>query len=187
MANTQQGYVDVDGGRLYYETAGAGQALVLTHAAFLDSRMFDGMWPALAARFRVIRYDLRGFGRSSPANSPLCRRRDLEAVLNALDVERAHLVGCSNGGTLSLDLDGKPDILAARGRGEILPGVRWAGIVRRGLRDGRWNALPPGDSLIFGKDLGKYFEEPGIYRLSWKGMTFEAPEIVFRVLPRKMK
>lgn len=63
----------------------------------------------------------------------------------------------------------------------------WAGIVRRGLRDGRWNALPPGDSLIFGKDLGKYFEEPGIYRLSWKGMTFEAPEIVFRVLPRKMK
>jgi len=101
---TKQGRLDVGDGQLYYEIAGEGMPLVLSHAAFLDSRMFDGLWDALAENFRVIRYDMRGFGQSSPVNGPVCRRDDLDRLLNALDVRRAHFVGCSNGGQISLDL-----------------------------------------------------------------------------------
>ncbi|MBK8024096.1 MAG: alpha/beta hydrolase [Chloroflexi bacterium] len=98
------GTLNVGGGDLYYETAGTGEALVLSHAAFLDSRMFDAQFEALARDYRVIRYDMRGFGRSSPATQPVCRREDLRQLLDHLGVERAHLVGCSMSGTLLLDL-----------------------------------------------------------------------------------
>ncbi len=104
MRQTMQGHFDTGEGQLYYESAGEGIPLVLTHAAFLDSRMFDGVWEALAAHFRVIRYDMRGYGQSGSAKGPVCRRDDLTRLLNALDVTRAHLVGCSNGGQISLDL-----------------------------------------------------------------------------------
>lgn len=75
---TTKDYLNVEGGKLYYEVAGKGAPLVLSHAAFLDSRMFDDIWEPLAKHFRVIRYDLRGFGKSSPVTGPLCRRNDLD-------------------------------------------------------------------------------------------------------------
>ncbi|MHB8088420.1 MAG: alpha/beta fold hydrolase [Anaerolineaceae bacterium] len=104
MIETTKSYMDLGDGQLYFETAGVGMPLVFSHAAFLDSRMFDAVWEPLAKHFRVIRYDMRGFGKSSPVTGPLCRRTDLLQLLNHLDVTDAHLVGCSNGGQLSLDL-----------------------------------------------------------------------------------
>jgi pimeloyl-ACP methyl ester carboxylesterase len=104
MIQTKKGHVDLGDGQLYYETAGKGMPLVLTHAAFLDSRMFDAVWEPLAEHFCVIRYDMRGFGQSSPVTGPLCRRDDLNQLLNHLEITEAHLVGCSNGGQISLDL-----------------------------------------------------------------------------------
>lgn len=103
MAQTTKDHLNLSDGQLHYETAGEGMPLVLSHAAFLDSRMFDGVWESLAVHFRVIRYDMRGYGLSSPVHSPLCRRDDLNQLLNHLNVTRAHLVGCSNGGQVSLD------------------------------------------------------------------------------------
>lgn len=104
MTHTISDYLELDGGKLYYETAGTGETLVLSHAAFLDSRMFDPQWERLAQHFRVIRYDMRGFGRSSAVQGPLCRRDDLWHLLSHLEVEQAHLIGCSNGGEIMLDL-----------------------------------------------------------------------------------
>ncbi|MHC1782400.1 MAG: alpha/beta fold hydrolase [Anaerolineaceae bacterium] len=99
MRRTTKSYLDLGDGRLYYETAGKGTPLILSHAAFLDSRMFDAIWEPLAEHFRVIRYDMRGFGKSSPVTGALCRRDDLDRLLTALDVTQAHLVGCSLSGT----------------------------------------------------------------------------------------
>lgn len=114
MIKTKKGYFDLEDGRLYYEVAGDGFPLVLSHAAFLDSRMFDDIWELLAKCFRVIRYDMRGYGKSSPANGPLCRRADLTQLLAYLGIEKAHLVGCSNGGQISLDLALEyPDLAAS--------------------------------------------------------------------------
>ncbi|HET9914343.1 MAG TPA: alpha/beta hydrolase, partial [Anaerolineales bacterium] len=104
MMQTKKEYLDLGDGQLYYEVAGDGFPLILSHAAFLDSRMFDDIWEPLARHFRVIRYDMRGYGRSTPASGPLCRRVDLARLLMHLGIERAHLVGCSNGGEISLDL-----------------------------------------------------------------------------------
>jgi pimeloyl-ACP methyl ester carboxylesterase len=104
MIQTTSGYVVAGDGRLYYEVAGEGEPLVLSHAGFLDSRMFDAQWQALARHFHVIRYDMRGYGRSGQASGPLCRRDDLRRLLEHLRLTRAHLVGCSIGGEIALDL-----------------------------------------------------------------------------------
>ncbi|MAT42464.1 MAG: alpha/beta hydrolase [Anaerolineaceae bacterium] len=104
MIQTKKGYLKLEDGQLYYEMAGKGKPLVLSHAAFLDSRMFDAIWEPLIKHFCVIRYDMLGFGQSSPATGPLNRREDLGKLLNHLEVTDAHLLGCSNGGQISLDL-----------------------------------------------------------------------------------
>ena len=47
--------------------------------------------------------------------------------------------------------------------------------------------LKPGKSLQFTKGMGKYVAEPGIYKIKWKGNGFESPEVVFRVLPKRVQ
>jgi len=58
-------------------------------------------------------------------------------------------------------------------------------ILSHGPRDARFEVMRPGEHLQFVYALGKYFEEPGIYRISWRGVSFRSPEVVFRVLPNK--
>jgi pimeloyl-ACP methyl ester carboxylesterase len=65
--------------------------------------MWDAQMGPLAERFRVVRYDLRGFGETGPANGSYSHVSDLAGVLAALGIERAHLLGCSKGGSCALD------------------------------------------------------------------------------------
>lgn len=103
MTHTTGGYLNINGGSIYYEMAGAGHPLVMVHAGVADRRMWDDQWEAFAQHYRVIRFDMRGFGKSDPANAPLCRRRDLRDLLDQLAIERAHLIGCSMGGEVIID------------------------------------------------------------------------------------
>lgn len=100
---THSDFVKIGPAKLYYETAGHGAAVVLLHAGVADRRMWDDQFLALAQSYRVIRYDRRGFGRSESAAAPFSHHGDLAALLTALDVEQAHLVGCSQGGEIALD------------------------------------------------------------------------------------
>ncbi len=100
---TETGYVELADGKIYYEVAGEGQALVLSHAGFIDSGEWDDQWAAFAEKYRVIRYDMRGFGKSSKLEAPIVRREDLGHVLDHLKVEQAHLLGCSMGGAIIID------------------------------------------------------------------------------------
>jgi pimeloyl-ACP methyl ester carboxylesterase len=100
---TETGYLNLEGSKLYYEAAGAGEPLVLAHAGFVDSRMWDGQWEAFADHYRVIRYDMRGYGKSDRLTGPVNRRAELLALLRHLGVERAHLLGCSMGGATLID------------------------------------------------------------------------------------
>jgi pimeloyl-ACP methyl ester carboxylesterase len=104
MAHVTNGHIDIDGGKLYYQTAGQGKALVLVHTGFADSRMWDEQWNEFAKHYRVIRFDMRGFGRSTRLSGPVARRRELYQVLETLGVDRAALLGCSLGGEVILDL-----------------------------------------------------------------------------------
>src|ERR1700756_3460854 len=97
------GYAEVDNGLLYYETAGKGPALVLIHAGFLDSRMWDDQFELFSKTHKVIRYDVRGFGKSDKATSKFSNYSDLHTLLEYLRVESASLIGCSMGGRIALD------------------------------------------------------------------------------------
>jgi pimeloyl-ACP methyl ester carboxylesterase len=78
---TRQDFLDVPGGRLYYEVEGAGHALTLLHAALAHLRMWDAQVRAFAERYRVIRYDCRGYGRTSTEDVAFSNRDDLRALL----------------------------------------------------------------------------------------------------------
>jgi pimeloyl-ACP methyl ester carboxylesterase len=96
--------IEVSGARLAYDDLGAGPALVLVHAGIADRRMWSGVAPALvAAGFRVISYDLRGYGESSLPAEPFANHDDLAGLLGALGVTSATLVGCSFGGAVAID------------------------------------------------------------------------------------
>jgi pimeloyl-ACP methyl ester carboxylesterase len=95
--------IEVNGARLAYDEAGVGPTVVFSHAGIADRRMWEPQLRDLAADHRVIRYDWRGYGESSDAAGEFSHHRDLLALLDALDVEPATLVGCSMGGAYSLD------------------------------------------------------------------------------------
>ena len=97
------GYVAVDGGRVYVEAAGAGPALVLIHGSSVDMRMWDVPATALADTYRVIRYDMRGLGRSAPPTASYRMSDDLDAVLDHFEVAAAALVGFSTGGAVAAE------------------------------------------------------------------------------------
>ena len=88
---------------LYYEVFGVGEPVVLVHAFSVDRREWDPQIAAFRDRFRVIRYDLRGHGRSAVATEPFTAYDDLRSVLDTLGVERATLVGVSAGSELAIN------------------------------------------------------------------------------------
>ncbi|MGH2629048.1 MAG: alpha/beta fold hydrolase [Actinomycetota bacterium] len=106
MRDRDEGFVDVsDGGRLHYEIAGAGPVVTLLHPGLWDARTWDPQFEPWSERFRVVRYDQRGYGRSSrpEPGEPYSHVRDLLALLDHLGLERTALVGCSMGGALAID------------------------------------------------------------------------------------
>lgn len=100
---TGSGYAGVNGARIYYEMAGDGYPLVFVHAGVADRRMWDDQAAFFSSDYRVIRYDLRGFGKTMPVPGPFAHREDLAALLAFLHVDRACLVGCSMGGMTAMD------------------------------------------------------------------------------------
>ncbi|GAB3221239.1 alpha/beta hydrolase [Glycomyces halotolerans] len=94
-----------------YDEAGDGPAVILIHGALADRRMWDDQFEDLAADHRVIRYDGRGHGESGSGEGAYSHHRDLLALMEALEVDQAVLVGNSMGGGHALDA-----ALAAPGR-----------------------------------------------------------------------
>lgn len=89
-------------GRLVGEEAGAGQPVVLIHGFSFDRSMWDPQFRPLAAQHRTIRYDLRGFGDSGVPAPGQGHVEDLLALLDALEIDQAHLVGLSLGANVAL-------------------------------------------------------------------------------------
>jgi 3-oxoadipate enol-lactonase len=88
---------------VHVEENGRGEPLILLHAAVADSRQWDDHVAAFAARYRVIRYDMQGFGQTPAVAEPVRRADELHGLLQQLDIRRAHLVGVSNGGSTAID------------------------------------------------------------------------------------
>jgi pimeloyl-ACP methyl ester carboxylesterase len=106
---------EVNGVQLYYEVAGAGKPIVFSHAGIADARMWDDQLDTFAQRYRVIRFDHRGMGRSTMSPGPFALREDIYGLMRFLGVERAALIGCSMGGAAALDCTlAHPDAVAAQ-------------------------------------------------------------------------
>ena len=117
------------GAGLVYEVTGDGPAVVLVHGFGLDMRMWEPQVEHLAARFRVVRYDCRGFGASGPFDPavPYTHAGDLVALLDHLDIGETVLAGLSFGGRVVLQT---ALTAPARVRGlvlldAVLDGVPW--------------------------------------------------------------
>ena len=100
---SESGFLDVDGGRIYYEVEGDGHPLLLIHGGLGSLRMWDGQVRAFAERYRVIRYDTRGLGRTETDDVEFSNRADAAALLDHLGAASAYVVGQSRGGMIGTD------------------------------------------------------------------------------------
>jgi 3-oxoadipate enol-lactonase len=97
-------HLEVPGGRLFVVDEGAGPPIVLLHAGVADLRAWDDVVPPLvAAGYRAVRFDARGYGRSTTDDVEFSPRAEVLTVMDALGIVRAVLVGNSRGGALALD------------------------------------------------------------------------------------
>lgn len=97
------GYVIVDGGKLYFEIAGKGPAIVLLHDGMVPCTIWDEQFQWLAKNYRVVRYDRRAYGKSTDPAAPYSHIEDLNQVFTQLKIDNAIVFGMSSGGGLAID------------------------------------------------------------------------------------
>jgi len=96
--------LDVNGTKISCRTYGSGKhAVVFLQGAQLPCEMWDEQAQAFCDDWKVIVYDVRGFGKSGPTGEPFSHENDLRALLDALDIEHAALVGLSLGGRIAIE------------------------------------------------------------------------------------
>jgi pimeloyl-ACP methyl ester carboxylesterase len=96
--------VTVNGTSIYYEEMGRGFPIVfVSGGGILDRRGWDEQFEFFSKYFRVIRYDVRGIGKSARPEAPFSHSEDLSALLTLLEIKRAHVVGLSVGGAIAID------------------------------------------------------------------------------------
>jgi 3-oxoadipate enol-lactonase / 4-carboxymuconolactone decarboxylase len=109
----------VNGVEVFYELSGPTGAPVVVFSNSLGTTlaMWDGVVPALRGRYRVLRYDTRGHGRSQVLDAPITiddLAADLVGLLDGLEITRAHVVGLSLGGMTGQALASRyPDRVAS--------------------------------------------------------------------------
>ncbi len=99
----ETGFVETDGTRLYYEAMGEGHPLVLIHGGYMDRRMWDDQFAAFAEHYKVVCYDVRGFGKTELPHQAYTDRQDLYNLLTFLGIEKTYLLGLSLGGEIAQD------------------------------------------------------------------------------------
>jgi len=101
----ETGYAEVNGTRLYYEVLGEGEPIVLIHGNAGDCRIWDDQFEPLSHSYKVLRYDVRGFGKSSMPEEgvPYSHHDDLKALMNHLRMPKAHICGSSMGSSIAVN------------------------------------------------------------------------------------
>ena len=99
----ETGFLDVDGGELFYESGGSGKDIVLIHDGMVSHEIWDYQFLLLAKYYRVTRYDRRGFGKSSDPQAPYSNIEDLYQLFIKLGIEKATIFGMSSGGACAID------------------------------------------------------------------------------------
>jgi 3-oxoadipate enol-lactonase len=105
MNNVHQetGYALVHKGSLYFEVAGEGQPILLIHAGVADCRMWQNQMASFGQHYKVICYDVRGYGQSRTETTQFSNRQDILDLFDYLGVEKASIIGNSRGGQIAID------------------------------------------------------------------------------------
>jgi len=99
-------YLEAGGVKLWYEDCGSANtkaSLILLHDGLIDSITWDDEWNQLCAKYHVVRYDRRGYGRSEQGSSTFVPEDDLAGVMRQTRIDHAFIMGCSSGAGLALD------------------------------------------------------------------------------------
>jgi pimeloyl-ACP methyl ester carboxylesterase len=100
----KSGFARFDDAKIYHEVAGEGQPLVMIHAGVADSRQWNNEFANFSQAYQVVRYDMRGYGKSEPVDGEFSHMSDLVSLLDALEIrEPLIFMGCSMGGGLAID------------------------------------------------------------------------------------
>jgi len=104
MLSKKTGFADINGARLYYELAGEGQPFAMIHAGISDHRLWNNEFDYFANHYQVLRFDMRGYGKSKPVEGEFNIQDDFEALLDTLNIDAPMiLMGCSIGAGLVID------------------------------------------------------------------------------------
>lgn len=107
-------YLNLNDGQLYYTVSGKGDPVVLIHGNFNDSQIWNEQAAALSTYYKIIRYDLRGYGLSSTPKSSFSNVDDLKALIDSLKLHKVTLIGSSLGGGVAIDFTlTYPDLVQA--------------------------------------------------------------------------
>jgi 3-oxoadipate enol-lactonase len=104
MSTSPTIWIDAPDARIAAQDEGEGPPILLVHSAIVNRHSWDPVVPHLVdAGYRVIRYDMRGFGESTAEEAEYAPHEDLTAVLDHFGVRRAAVVGNSMGAAFALD------------------------------------------------------------------------------------
>lgn len=102
--SVETGYIDVPNGKLYYEAAGSGEeTIIFIHDGLVHNVVWDDQFFIFADKYKVVRYDRRGYGYSPNPETTYSNVEDLHQVFNYLKIDKAILIGMSAGGRLAMD------------------------------------------------------------------------------------
>ncbi|RJF86547.1 alpha/beta hydrolase [Oleomonas cavernae] len=104
---TESGYAAVNGIELWYAVYGEGQPVVFLHGGLANGEYWGNQVQVFAKQYKVILVDSRGHGRSTRDDKPYTyglMASDVVALLDKLEIEKAAVVGWSDGGIIGLDL-----------------------------------------------------------------------------------
>jgi pimeloyl-ACP methyl ester carboxylesterase len=107
ISSQRSGHIDANGIRIHYAAYGEGPPVVLLHGGLANADYWGNQIPALALHRTVIAMDSRGHGRSTRDLRPLgydLMADDVVALMDALGVPKADIVGWSDGAVVALDL-----------------------------------------------------------------------------------
>jgi len=102
-AVTKTGFVPVADSKLYYESTGKGEAIVLLHGGYMDRRMWDEQVKVFSKNYRVITCDLRGHGSTIDGDSSYLMYEAIRILLDSLHETKVNLAGLSLGAMIATD------------------------------------------------------------------------------------
>jgi pimeloyl-ACP methyl ester carboxylesterase len=106
LSNAQidsSGYMDVGEDKIFYEMGGKGDTLIFLHDGLVHREIWDEQVSFFSHKYQVIRYDRRGYGKSSATSGAFSNLEDLNSLFSHLKIDKACLIAMSSGGALAID------------------------------------------------------------------------------------